>query len=45
MLDKVTHPEDFALAEARAALTQRTAMGFDVHRLEVGEEFMAGRAC
>ena len=42
MLDKVTHPEDFALAEARAALTQRTAMGFDVHRLEVGEELWLG---
>ena len=42
MLDKVTHPEDFALAEGRAALIQRTAMGFDVHRLEVGEELWLG---
>ena len=42
MLDKVTHPEDFALAEARATFTQRTAMGFDVHRLEVGEDLWLG---
>jgi 2-C-methyl-D-erythritol 4-phosphate cytidylyltransferase/2-C-methyl-D-erythritol 2,4-cyclodiphosphate synthase len=42
MLDKVTYPEDFALAEARAALETRTAMGFDVHRLEEGEELWLG---
>ena len=42
MLDKVTYPEDFALAEARAALETRTATGFDVHRLEEGEELWLG---
>jgi 2-C-methyl-D-erythritol 4-phosphate cytidylyltransferase / 2-C-methyl-D-erythritol 2,4-cyclodiphosphate synthase len=40
MLDKVTHAADFALAEARRASTliSRTGMGYDVHRLEAGEE-------
>ncbi len=40
MLDKITHAEDFARAEAMLApaLVSRTAMGFDVHRLEAGEE-------
>lgn len=42
MLEKVTHPEDFAAAHARAAYETRTAMGFDVHRLEVGEELWLG---
>lgn len=42
MLEKVTHPEDFAAAEARLAYETRTAMGFDVHRLEVGEELWLG---
>ena len=42
MLDKVTYPEDFALAEARVALETRTATGFDVHRLEEGEELWLG---
>ena len=42
MLDKITYPEDFALAEARAALETRTATGFDVHRLEEGEELWLG---
>jgi 2-C-methyl-D-erythritol 4-phosphate cytidylyltransferase/2-C-methyl-D-erythritol 2,4-cyclodiphosphate synthase len=42
MLDKVTYPEDFALADARAALETRTATGFDVHRLEPGEELWLG---
>ncbi len=42
MLEKVTHPEDFAAAEARAAYETRTAMGFDVHRLEFGEELWLG---
>lgn len=42
MLEKVTHPEDFAAAEARVAYETRTAMGFDVHRLEVGEELWLG---
>jgi 2-C-methyl-D-erythritol 4-phosphate cytidylyltransferase / 2-C-methyl-D-erythritol 2,4-cyclodiphosphate synthase len=40
MLDKVTHAADFALAEARrySALISRTGMGYDVHRLEHGED-------
>jgi 2-C-methyl-D-erythritol 4-phosphate cytidylyltransferase/2-C-methyl-D-erythritol 2,4-cyclodiphosphate synthase len=40
MLEKITHPGDFALAEARlsAGLISRTGMGFDVHRLETGQE-------
>ncbi|HEX8387917.1 MAG TPA: bifunctional 2-C-methyl-D-erythritol 4-phosphate cytidylyltransferase/2-C-methyl-D-erythritol 2,4-cyclodiphosphate synthase, partial [Sphingomonas sp.] len=44
VLDKVTHPADFALAEARAAglWRTRTATGFDVHRLETGEELWLG---
>ncbi|KQN32824.1 bifunctional 2-C-methyl-D-erythritol 4-phosphate cytidylyltransferase/2-C-methyl-D-erythritol 2,4-cyclodiphosphate synthase [Sphingomonas sp. Leaf38] len=46
MLEKVTHPEDFAAAEARVAAKTsyetRTAMGFDVHRLETGEELWLG---
>ncbi|MEG3164107.1 bifunctional 2-C-methyl-D-erythritol 4-phosphate cytidylyltransferase/2-C-methyl-D-erythritol 2,4-cyclodiphosphate synthase [Sphingomonas sp. PB2P19] len=42
MLEKVTHPQDFAAADARAAMETRTAMGFDVHRLEVGEELCLG---
>ena len=46
MLEKVTHPEDFAAAEARVAANSsyetRTAMGFDVHRLETGEELWLG---
>jgi 2-C-methyl-D-erythritol 4-phosphate cytidylyltransferase/2-C-methyl-D-erythritol 2,4-cyclodiphosphate synthase len=42
MLEKVTHPEDFAVAEARLAYETRTAMGFDVHRLEFGEELWLG---
>jgi 2-C-methyl-D-erythritol 4-phosphate cytidylyltransferase/2-C-methyl-D-erythritol 2,4-cyclodiphosphate synthase len=39
-LDKITHAEDFARAEALLArnLVSRSAMGFDVHRLEAGEE-------
>jgi 2-C-methyl-D-erythritol 4-phosphate cytidylyltransferase / 2-C-methyl-D-erythritol 2,4-cyclodiphosphate synthase len=38
MLDKITHPADFAAAEARLAgqMMSRTGMGFDVHRLEAG---------
>jgi 2-C-methyl-D-erythritol 4-phosphate cytidylyltransferase/2-C-methyl-D-erythritol 2,4-cyclodiphosphate synthase len=44
VLDKVTYPSDFALAEARArgAWRTRTATGFDVHRLEDGEELWLG---
>jgi 2-C-methyl-D-erythritol 4-phosphate cytidylyltransferase / 2-C-methyl-D-erythritol 2,4-cyclodiphosphate synthase len=38
MLDKITHPEDFARAEAMLAsrMVSRSASGFDVHRLEAG---------
>ncbi|MDY7525886.1 2-C-methyl-D-erythritol 2,4-cyclodiphosphate synthase [Sphingomonas sp. 10B4] len=44
MLEKITHPADFAAAEDRLATTLRTRMatGFDVHRLEVGEELWLG---
>jgi 2-C-methyl-D-erythritol 4-phosphate cytidylyltransferase/2-C-methyl-D-erythritol 2,4-cyclodiphosphate synthase len=42
MLDKVTHPEDFAIAEARIAFETRSASGFDVHRLETGEQLWLG---
>lgn len=42
MLDKVTHPEDFAAAEKRVAWETRSASGFDVHRLEEGEELWLG---
>lgn len=42
MLDKVTYPEDFAAAERRLAWETRSATGFDVHRLEDGEELWLG---
>lgn len=44
MLEKITHPADFAAAEARLAATlrSRTATGFDVHRLEAGEQLWLG---
>ena len=44
MLEKITHPADFAAADARLAATMRThtATGFDVHRLEAGEELWLG---
>ncbi|PKP89110.1 MAG: bifunctional 2-C-methyl-D-erythritol 4-phosphate cytidylyltransferase/2-C-methyl-D-erythritol 2,4-cyclodiphosphate synthase [Alphaproteobacteria bacterium HGW-Alphaproteobacteria-16] len=44
MLEKITHPADFAAAEARhaATLVSRSAMGFDVHRLESGQELWLG---
>ncbi|WP_375395709.1 bifunctional 2-C-methyl-D-erythritol 4-phosphate cytidylyltransferase/2-C-methyl-D-erythritol 2,4-cyclodiphosphate synthase, partial [uncultured Sphingomonas sp.] len=42
MLDKVTYPEDFAAAEARLPRETRMATGFDVHRLEAGEELWLG---
>ena len=42
MLEKVTLPEDFAAAEARVGWDWRTATGFDVHRLEAGEELWLG---
>ncbi len=44
MLEKITHPQDFAYAEARlaAASDVRVATGFDVHRLEAGERLWLG---
>ncbi|KQS04861.1 2-C-methyl-D-erythritol 4-phosphate cytidylyltransferase [Sphingomonas sp. Leaf357] len=45
MLDKITYPADFAAAEARhdaGSLISRNASGFDVHRLEFGEELWLG---
>lgn len=42
MLDKVTYPADFAAAEARVGYETRSASGFDVHRLEDGEELWLG---
>ena len=44
MLEKITHPQDFAAAEARlaAATDVRVATGFDVHRLEMGEQLWLG---
>ena len=43
MLDKITRPEDFAMAEARLGRRAfRTGMGFDVHRLAEGEELWLG---
>jgi len=44
MLEKITHPADFAAAVARhgAALISRSASGYDVHRLEPGEELWLG---
>ncbi len=41
MLEKITRPEDFAAA-ANRLLVSRTASGFDVHRLEAGEELWLG---
>ncbi len=42
MLEKITYPADFAAAEARVATETRSASGFDVHRLEDGEELWLG---
>lgn len=44
MLEKVTHPADFAAAEARlaASLRVRSASGYDVHRFAEGEELWLG---
>jgi 2-C-methyl-D-erythritol 4-phosphate cytidylyltransferase / 2-C-methyl-D-erythritol 2,4-cyclodiphosphate synthase len=40
MLDKITHPADFAAAEAKLGgqWVSRTGMGYDVHRLVAGKE-------
>ena len=43
MLDKLTYPADFAVAEARLARGRtRCATGYDVHRLATGEELWLG---
>jgi 2-C-methyl-D-erythritol 4-phosphate cytidylyltransferase/2-C-methyl-D-erythritol 2,4-cyclodiphosphate synthase len=44
MLEKITHPADFAAAEARHAATMRvrTATGYDVHRFAEAEELWLG---
>jgi 2-C-methyl-D-erythritol 4-phosphate cytidylyltransferase / 2-C-methyl-D-erythritol 2,4-cyclodiphosphate synthase len=44
MLEKITTPQDFAAVEARLAvqMVSRSASGFDVHRLEAGEELWLG---
>ncbi len=44
MLDKITTAEDFVAAEAKLAglMVSRSASGFDVHRLEAGEELWLG---
>ncbi|SEJ00160.1 2-C-methyl-D-erythritol 2,4-cyclodiphosphate synthase [Sphingomonas sp. OV641] len=42
MLEKVTWRGDFAAAEARLGWETRTATGYDVHRLEDGEELWLG---
>lgn len=44
MLEKVTHPADFAAAEARfgASMRVRTAQGYDVHRFAEGEQLWLG---
>lgn len=43
MLDKITYPDDMTGADMRLTWETRTAMGYDVHRLEDGEElWLAG---
>jgi 2-C-methyl-D-erythritol 4-phosphate cytidylyltransferase/2-C-methyl-D-erythritol 2,4-cyclodiphosphate synthase len=42
MLDKITYPADFAAAAGRVGVETRSASGFDVHRLEDGEELWLG---
>lgn len=44
MLEKVTHPTDFAAAEVRhaARMRVRTAQGYDVHRFAEGQELWLG---
>ncbi|WNO52542.1 bifunctional 2-C-methyl-D-erythritol 4-phosphate cytidylyltransferase/2-C-methyl-D-erythritol 2,4-cyclodiphosphate synthase [Stakelama saccharophila] len=41
-LEKLTYREDFAAVEASRAMRVRTGLGFDVHRLEPGEELWLG---
>src|SRR3546814_13648182 len=44
MLEKLTYPADFALAEERLArrFSTRTGMGYDVHRLVKGAALWLG---
>lgn len=44
MLEKITHPADFAAAEARlgSRMRVRTATGYDVHRFAEGEALWLG---
>lgn len=44
MLEKITHPQDFAAAQARhdVSLISRSATGFDVHRIEAGQQLWLG---
>ncbi len=44
MLEKITHPDDFARAEAllSARMISRSASGYDVHRLVEGEDLWLG---
>jgi len=44
LLEKITWPEDFALADARLgkAMRVRTALGYDVHRFAEGEALWLG---
>jgi len=44
MLEKITYPADFAAVDARhgGGMTSRSATGYDVHRLEAGEELWLG---
>lgn len=41
-LEKLTTANDFALAQARVAMSTRTGLGFDVHRLAAGEALWLG---
>ncbi|MBA14974.1 MAG: bifunctional 2-C-methyl-D-erythritol 4-phosphate cytidylyltransferase/2-C-methyl-D-erythritol 2,4-cyclodiphosphate synthase [Sphingomonas sp.] len=44
LLEKITHPDDLALAEARlgGAMISRSASGFDVHRFASGKPLWLG---
>lgn len=42
MLEKVTYPDDLARAAAQVPHETRSASGFDVHRLDDGEELWLG---
>lgn len=42
MLEKITYPDDMTGADMRLTWETRTAMGYDVHRLDDGEELWLG---